>query len=156
MDAVPEGFVRPYQTEGQILALDLGDKRIGVAVSDQTNQIARSLQVIKRGSRQDDFQKILTVVSELNIRLIVVGLPVLSSGKEGSRAAWARDYAADLAKQIGLDVVLWDESLSTVDAEASMRTRGILGKRRRQRVDAVAAAFILQSYLDAIYHERDD
>lgn len=133
----------------RIMALDLGEKRIGVAVSDGTRTIARSLATIGRTSRTSDYEQIGRIASEQGISLIVVGLPLLSSGQEGEKAAWVRDYVSDLQRHIALPVEFWDESNTTVQAEASLRERGIHGKRRRQRVDAAAAAFILQAFLDA-------
>jgi putative Holliday junction resolvase len=134
---------------GRILALDLGDRRIGVALSDERRTIARSHAVIKRGARLEDFEKIRRIVDEEGVGLLIVGLPTLPSGKEGSRAAWARDYAADLGRHLGCQALLWDESYSTVDAEALLRETGRGSRRSRHRVDAIAAAIILQSFLDA-------
>lgn len=131
------------------MALDLGEKRIGVAVSDETGLIARSYTVFERSSRLADFEKIGRIIDREDVALLIIGLPITLSGKEGDKAAWARDYGGDLAQRIDIEVKFWDESLTTVDAEASLRERGIHGKKRRERVDAVAAAFILQSYLDA-------
>jgi putative Holliday junction resolvase len=131
------------------MALDLGEKRIGVAVSDETGLVARSHTVFKRTSRLADFEKIGRIIDQEAVTLLIIGLPVLLSGEEGSKAAWVRDYGADLAQRLDIDIEFWDESLSTVDAEDSLRERGIHGRKRRSRVDAVAAAFILQSYLDA-------
>lgn len=131
------------------MALDLGEKRIGVALSDPTRTIARSFAVFERTSRLADFEKIGEIIDEQGATLLIVGLPTLLSGTEGTKAEWVRDYAADLARHIRIDIELWDESFSSVDAEASLSSRGLRGKRRRQRVDEVAAAFILQTYLDA-------
>mgnify|MGYP003573646272 CR=1 FL=1 len=137
------------EARGRLLALDLGEKRIGVAVSDETRLIARSLAVLNRKSRLADFERIGQIVDEQGVSSIIVGLPLLASGEEGEKAAWVRDYAHDLARSLGLTIHFWDEGYTTVQAEASMRERGINVRRGRQRVDAVAAAFILQSYLDA-------
>ena len=135
------------------MAIDLGDKRIGIALSDPTWMVASSHSVIKRSSRKSDFAKIEQIVLEQNVARIIVGLPTLPSGVEGTRAAWARDYAADLAKSTGNEVEVWDDSLTTVDAEESLRNRGISKERYRDRLDAVAAAFILQSYLDYLHEQ---
>lgn len=140
----------------RILALDLGDKRIGIALSDRTLTFATGQGVIKRSSRKSDFEKIGRLLIEQNIGLVIVGLPTLPSGEEGTRAAWARDYATALGHFLRCKVELWDESLSTVDAEASLRAQGYGSKQRRERVDSVAAAFILQSYLDARRVEEPD
>lgn len=138
-----------YEPIGRILCLDLGEKRIGVAMSDETRTIARSHLVIDRSSRAVDFEQIAGIVAENGVNLVVVGLPTLAEGGEGDKAAWARDYASDLASSIGIPVELWDESYSTVDTMASLRLRGIAKGRKKVLIDAVAAAFILQSYLDA-------
>jgi putative Holliday junction resolvase len=138
------------QRKYRILALDLGEKRIGVALSDETQTIARSYTVFQRSSRSADFRTIGQIIKENNVELVIVGLPTLPSGEEGSKAAWARNYGQDLATQSQVKVELWDESLSTVDAIDSLRDRGVIGRRQRKRVDAVAAAFILQSFLDAV------
>jgi len=135
------------------MALDLGEKRIGVALSDPSRMIAAGYGAIKRTSRQSDFRKIGNIAKENNVDLIIVGLPVPLSGQEGTRAAWARDYAASLSSTLGIPFRLWDEALTTVDAEASLRARGYNAKRRREIVDSVAAAFILQSYLDSVLDE---
>ena len=135
---------------GRILALDLGEKRIGVAVSDETRTIARSVATLTRRSRLEDFERIRELVDEHAASLLVVGLPLLASGEEGEKAAWVRDYASDLQRSLGLTIQFCDESFTTVKAEASLRERGIRGRRCRQRIDAVAAAFILQSYLDSL------
>jgi putative Holliday junction resolvase len=140
------------QPKNRILALDLGEKRIGVALSDETRTIARSYAIIKRTSRSADFDKIGQMIEEHDVNLLVVGLPTLASGEEGSKAAWARSYAQDLAIQCHIRVELWDESFSTVDAIKSLRERNVSSGRQRKRIDAVAAAFILQSYMDALEH----
>ena len=139
----------PDSAVGRVLALDLGEKRIGIALSDEIRMIARSLEVLERGSRLADFERIGQIVDEQDVTLLVVGLPLLASGEEGEKASWVRDYAGDLQGKLGLSIQFWDESYTTVRAEASLRERGVHGRRRRQRVDAVAAAFILQSFLDS-------
>ncbi len=131
------------------MALDLGEKRIGVAVSDPTRMVAKSYGVIKRRSRKEDFQRYKDIIDREEIRLLVMGLPVPLSGVEGQRAAWVRDYTTELSRHIDVPVIFWDESFSTKQAEASLRARGKQGKKVKERVDAVAAAFILQDYLDA-------
>ncbi|MDX1613889.1 MAG: Holliday junction resolvase RuvX [Candidatus Promineifilaceae bacterium] len=135
--------------KGRVLALDLGDRRIGVALSDESRMLARGLDVFERTSRQADFEYIGRLVDEHDVSLIIVGLPTLPSGEEGSRAVWARDYAADLDRAVPADVCMWDESFSTQDAQASLRARGKSRRQRKRRLDAVAAAFILQSFLDS-------
>jgi putative holliday junction resolvase len=134
---------------GRILALDLGEKRIGVALSDEARLFARSLLVFKRSSRAADFARIGQLVAEQGVNLILIGLPIRLDGVEGSKAAWVRDYGAALADKLRIATEYWDESLSTVRAEASLAVRGESRRKRTARIDAVAAAMILQDYLDS-------
>jgi putative holliday junction resolvase len=141
---------------GKVMALDLGDKRIGVAISDATRTIASPHSVINRRSRVEDVERYIRLIDEQNITLIVVGLPVPLSGIEGQHTTWVRDYAANLSQYTDVPVIFWDESLTTREAEAALRAQGRRGKQIKQRVDAVAAALILQSYLDAQRGELPD
>lgn len=134
---------------GPIMALDLGEKRIGVALSDATRTIAAAHSVITRKSRVEDAARYAQLIAERGVTLLVIGLPITLGGEEGQRAAWVRDYAADLAARLPVPVVFWDESLTTKEAEASLRAQGKRGKKVKSQVDAVAAAIILQSYLNA-------
>jgi putative Holliday junction resolvase len=105
--------------------------------------------VIRRASRLADFEKISRIVDEQGVSLLVVGLPVPLGGVEGAKAAWTRDYSAALAAFLGIHCLLWDESFTTIEAQAALRAQGKRGKKARERIDAVAAAVILQSYLNA-------
>lgn len=133
---------------GKVMALDLGDTRIGVALSDATRTIAKAYQVIKRKSRAEDFARYQRIIDEQKVTLLVVGLPVRLDGTDSPQTAWVRDYTAELAANISVPVVLHDEALTTRAAENSLRELGIRGKKARKQVDAVAAALILQSFLD--------
>lgn len=134
---------------GRVMALDLGEKRIGVAISDELRQIAKSFGVIKRKSRLEDFSRYARIVAEQKVTLLVMGLPIRLDGEEGRQAAWVRDYTTELGKHIDIPIEFWDEALTTREAEDSLRARGVKGRKARDRVDAVAAAFILQHFLDA-------
>jgi putative Holliday junction resolvase len=134
---------------GKVLAIDLGEKRIGLAVSDETRTIAASYGVIMRQSRREDVARYAAIVEQEEIALVVVGLPITMDGQEGQRARWVRDYANELQRLLPVPVTLWDERFSTKQAAASLRLRGKRGKQAQDRIDAVAAAFILQDYLDA-------
>ena len=138
-----------FTIKGRVMALDLGEKRIGVAISDELRLIAKSYAVIKRKSRREDFARYQTIIAEQNITLLVIGLPITLGGTDSQKTTWVRDYADDLRGHITIPITFWDESLTTVEAEASLRERGVRGKKAKERVDAVAAAFILQNYLDA-------
>ncbi len=131
------------------MAIDLGEKRIGIALSDESRIVAKAHTVLSRKSRKEDFRRYAAIIADQQIALLVMGLPIPLSGVEGQRAAWVRDYTADLARHIDIPIEFWDESFSTKQAETSLRVRDQRGKKFKQRLDAVAAAFILQDYLDA-------
>ena len=133
----------------RVLALDVGNKRVGVAISDLTQFLARTLKVIQRGSPQDDFAAVSCLVEEHEVEKVVVGYPRSLDGTVGEQAEKVGRYAAGLAKVLDVPVILWDERFSTVSAERLMREAGLRGKKKRERIDAVAAAVILQDYLDS-------
>ena len=139
---------------GRIMALDLGEKRIGIAVSDPTRTIAAPHSVLSRHSRADDFAHFARLITELQITQLVLGLPITLGGEEGQRAAWVRDYAADLSAHVAIPIAFQDESLTTVEATAALRAQGRRGRKVKQRVDAVAAALILQAYLDSLREDQ--
>lgn len=134
---------------GRVMALDLGSKRIGVAISDPTRTIASSYGVVKRKSRAEDFARYRHIMVEQQVTLLVIGLPTTAEGEDSETAVWIRDYITEFSQQCAVPIRFWDESFTTVQAEESLRQRGKRGKKARQLVDAVAAAFILQNYLDA-------
>ena len=132
------------------LGLDLGSKRIGVAVSDLSGTIASPLTVIARGrSRRHDHERIAVLVREEEADCVVVGMPRSLSGGDGPAAKAARSEASALASVIGVPVETYDERFSTVTANRALAESGVRGQARRQVVDKVAAAVILQSWLDA-------
>jgi len=133
----------------RVLALDVGDRRVGVAISDPTHSLARSLGVIERASRQEDFAAVAGLVEQHEVERVVVGYPRSLNGTAGEQAEKVERYAVALAEVLTVPVLLWDERLSTVSAERLMREAGLRGKKKRERVDAVAAAVILQDYLDS-------
>jgi putative holliday junction resolvase len=134
----------------RVLGLDLGTKRIGVAVSDRSGTIASPLVVLERGrSRAADHARIAELVSAEEAERVVVGLPISLSGADGPAARAARKEAAALATVVGVPVETHDERLTTVTAERRLAERGVRGQRRRAVVDKAAAAVILQSWLDA-------
>ncbi len=135
----------------RILALDLGERRIGVAVGDPTGTVARPVTAIIRTSRQEDLTAIARLLNEYQAELVIVGLPLSLDGTEGPQAQQTRRYAEHLAQELDVTIEFWDERYSSVRAEEILR--GKKGKRRRRQtrgdVDATAAAVFLQSYLDA-------
>lgn len=131
----------------RLLGLDVGDRRIGVAVSDPTGSLATPVEVYHRRDRASDVRHVLTLVRDLEVSGIIVGLPKNMDGSEGLQAEKTRDFAASLT-DAGLVVSLWDERLSTVEATRRLVEAGRKGKSIRQRIDSEAAALILESYLD--------
>lgn len=131
------------------MALDMGEKRIGVALSDETQLLARAYQVLPRTSRKADFARLAEIAAQENVGFLLVGLPLELSGEEGPLAPWIRDYTAALAATLQLPFAFWDETFTSQQASASLRARGVTAREQRGQLDAVAAAFILQDYLDA-------
>ncbi|HQV56558.1 MAG TPA: Holliday junction resolvase RuvX [Ilumatobacteraceae bacterium] len=133
----------------RVLGLDLGSKRIGVAVSDPTRTIATALTVIQRsGSRQRDHQRIAELVAEEEATAVIVGLPTNMSGSYGPAARAALSEIEALASVIDVPVTTIDERRTTVTADQAMIEGGLNGKQRRKVVDRVAAAILLQSWLN--------
>lgn len=130
------------------LALDVGERRVGVALSDETGTIARSLTIIQRASRAEDHARLRDLAAAHGVETLVVGLPLDSQGQEGPQARRVRRYGQRVAAALGLPVIFWDESGSTVRAQEAMIEAGRRRRDRHDRIDAVAAAAILQDYLD--------
>jgi putative Holliday junction resolvase len=131
-----------------VLGLDLGDARIGVAVSDDERRVAVPHGTVRVGQPPGELKAVARLVAELEATTVVVGLPRSMSGGEGARAAQARAFAEALGAIVEVPVVLQDERLSTVEAERALRAAGITGTRRRQVVDEQAATVILGAWLD--------
>ena len=132
------------------LALDLGARRVGVAVSDSDGTVATPYETLHRsGDRAGDHRRIAQLVTDTDAEVVVVGLPLSLDGGRGPAAMAALDEAEALAAELPVEVVTWDERLSTVEAQRSLRAMGVKKGRRRQIVDQVAATVILQSWLDA-------
>ncbi len=134
--------------KGRAVGLDLGDARIGVAISDTEKRLAVPFGTVRAGA-PGDLKAIANLVKENGVGLVVVGHPLLLSGKAGPRARHAEEFAEGLRAVVGVPVALHDERLSTVEAERALREAGARGADRRRAVDRSAATVILQSYLDA-------
>ena len=128
------------------LALDWGKARIGLAVTDETNTFVRTLPTLNRTNRASDLGELSRVIEENQISKIVVGAPFHMHGATSSSSSQAEQLGRTLVKRCSVELVLWDERLTSVEAEDLLARRG--GKRQRGDVDRVAAALILQSYLD--------
>ncbi|HSD49347.1 MAG TPA: Holliday junction resolvase RuvX [Actinomycetota bacterium] len=134
---------------GRVLALDLGDVRIGVAISDPGRRLAVPLGTIHTGA-PTDLKAVASLVREHDVALVVVGHPLLLSGEAGDRARHAEAFVDALRSVLSVPVALQDERLSTVEADRALREAGASGRRRRAVVDRSAATVILQAYLDAL------
>ncbi len=132
----------------RILALDLGARRIGVAISDPTGTIAQGLEVIDRQAEGNVLTQIRRRVAVNLVERIVVGLPLRMDGSEGVEAEKVRRFVNRLREVVGVPVDVQDERLSSAEADRMMIAADVSRARRRRRRDAVAAALILQTYLD--------
>lgn len=134
------------------LSVDVGDRHIGIAISDPTGTIARPLETLEHASTQEDFAAIASLVDEYDVGVVVVGRPFSLDGTVGPQARRIDRYTEGLAAHLEVPVVQWDERFSTEAArEILLKTRNERGRRRARasgEIDAIAAAVILQSYLD--------
>lgn len=131
------------------LGLDIGDKRVGVACGDSDVRIATPLEVITRGSIEQDARALAKIVRDYDAEQLIVGLPRNMDGTQGAQADAARAYAEKIARALSLPLTLWDERLTTVEATRRTHATGARGKKSRRGLDAIAAAVILQDFLDS-------
>lgn len=136
----------------RILGLDFGSKTVGVAVSDENEFLSSGVETIRR-EREDKLRKtyarIETLITELGVEKIVLGLPLTLDGEEGTRVIKTREFGENLSRRTGLDVIYQDERLTTVEAYTLMSESGVKKEKQLQMVDEVAATIILQDYLDS-------
>jgi putative Holliday junction resolvase len=131
----------------RIAALDVGEARVGVAVSDELGITAQGVGVVRRVGGRRDLEAIAEVLRPYAPDRLVVGLPLSMSGAEGPQAARVRAFATDVATHLGLPLEFWDERLTTVAAERILLEADVSRRRRREVIDKVAATLILQGYL---------
>ncbi len=134
---------------GRILALDLGKRRIGLALSDELGITAQGLETLERSNIREDLARLGELAAEKNVALILMGNPLHMSGREGRQAEYAHDFGERLRKATGLPVEFWDERLTTVEAQRVLRGSGISIQKRAKAVDRLAAVILLESYLDS-------
>ena len=134
-----------------MLAVDWGERRIGLALSDETQVLAQPLTTLtRRAGKRFPMAQLLEQVKKHNVVGIVVGLPLDESGAEGDAAHAARDMADDIKRRAGgLEVTMWDERMTTARVLGAIREMGGKTRGRKEDVDAMAAALLLQHYLDA-------
>ncbi len=134
----------------RILGLDVGDKRIGVAVSDPMGWTAQGLEVLMREDSGSDILRLKEIVKEYHVEAIVVGIPKNMDGTLGEQAEKVHEYIEALKEALGLPMIPWDERLSTVAAERSLLEADMSRAKRKRVIDKVAAVLILQGYLDSL------
>jgi putative holliday junction resolvase len=148
-DAIEE-FIENIGVEGALMGLDLGEKTIGVAVSDTRQTIATGIKTIKRTKFQQDLTILTQVIVGRDIKGVILGLPKNMNGSEGPKCQSTRAFAKNISLKVPLPITFWDERLSTVVAERSLIEANASRRRRAEVIDYVAASFILQGVLDRV------
>lgn len=141
----------------RILGLDYGSKTVGVAISDPLGITAQGVETIWRKQEnhlRQTLARIEELISEYQVERIVLGYPKNMNNTIGERAEKALEFQQMLEKRTGLQVIMWDERLTTVAAEQTLIKSGVRRENRKQYVDKIAAVFILQGYLDSIYMQK--
>ena len=139
----------PSHGVGRILGLDVGARRIGIAISDPLGITAQGLTTLERRNRRHDLGELRKLLREYEVCEIVIGNPLRMSGQTGTQAAKMASFAAQLEEAFDIAVHLWDERLSTAEAHRLLDETNIRDSRRKQVIDKMAAVLILQSFLDA-------
>ena len=134
---------------GRILALDLGKKRIGLALSDPLGISAQGLDTLQRSTIREDIAALATIARDHQVQLVLLGHPLNMRGDEGRQAFYTRDFAQRLTERTGLVVRFWDERLTSKEAERVLKQSGISIEKRAKAIDRLAAVILLASYLDA-------
>ncbi|MBI5182448.1 MAG: Holliday junction resolvase RuvX [Nitrospirae bacterium] len=136
----------------RILGLDIGDKRIGIAVSDELRMCAHGVKTIERKGIKEDIRQIKEICEEYGVEGIVAGLPINMDGTCGFSVQKVQDFVSLLKEQVSIPVNTWDERLSTVAAERNLIDADMSRKKRKTVIDKIAATIILQGYLDSRAH----
>jgi len=137
---------------GRVLALDVGSKRIGVAITDLLGITAQGLETIQRQNKRKDMETLGRLLKDYEVREVVVGLPLRLSGAEGTQSEKMRRFASDLESHFGVTVHLWDERWTSTEANRLLRETELSIQKRGRAVDRMAAILILQSWMEA--HRR--
>jgi putative Holliday junction resolvase len=134
---------------GRILAIDHGSRRIGLAVTDPLGITAQGLETLQRKNNRADFGRLEKIIREYQVKEIVLGNPLRMSGQEGTQSQKVAEFAEELRKRFQLPVHLWDERLTSAEANRLLRENEVSMKRRVQAVDRMAAVLILQSFMQS-------
>jgi putative Holliday junction resolvase len=132
---------------GRVLALDVGKKRIGLAVSDELGITAQGIETLQRTRIRTDLEKLKEIARHWNVRSLLVGRPLHMSGSESRQSEYTREFAERLGRYLELPVVFLDERLTSVEAERLLREAGASLEERKHAVDRLAAVLLLESYL---------
>jgi putative pre-16S rRNA nuclease len=132
----------------RVLALDLGKRRIGLALSDPLGITAQGLPTLQRTNIREDLAALASLAEERNVGLLLMGNPLHMSGRAGRQAEYTRDFGERLAARTGLPIRYWDERLTTVEATRVLKSSGISIAKRASAVDQLSAQILLASYLD--------
>lgn len=139
---------------GRVLALDLGKRRIGLAISDELGITAQGLDTLQRTNIREDLGRLNELIRGRDVRLILMGNPLHMSGREGRQAEYTRDFADRLSERTGVVVKFWDERLTTVQAQRVLRESGVSIEKRAKAVDRLSAVILLESYLDSLGYSQ--
>ena len=137
------------QETGRVLALDVGKKRIGLALSDPLGITAQGLPTLHRTTIREDLTALADLVQAHDVKLLLVGHPLNMSGSEGRQAVYTKEFADRLHARTNVEVRYWDERLTSVEAGRVLRSSGISIEKRAKAVDRLAAVLLLESFLDA-------
>ena len=135
---------------GRILALDVGRRRIGLALSDPLGITAQGLDTLQRINLRTDLDALAALAAEKEVRRFLVGHPLHMSGREGRQAEYVREFAGRLEERTGIPVEFRDERLTTVEAQRVLRESGVSLEKRKRAVDKLAAVILLEGYLDSL------
>lgn len=135
----------------KVMAIDYGDARTGIAISDLTGSIVGTTTVIHSWNKEKTADEIVRLIRENRVEKLVMGFPKNMDGTEGPRAALYKEFAEYLKEKAGMEVTLWDERRTTIEAHQILSDSGYHGKKRKNTVDAVAASLILEGYLSFLH-----
>lgn len=134
--------------EGRILSLDVGQRRIGIALTDELRLTVRGLPTLTRKNRRTDFEVLGKLIATNEVKLVVLGDPIHISGEKSDQSIKVERFAERLKRYCGVETRLWDERLTSVEAEQLLRDRQLRGEERALAIDQASAVLILESYLE--------
>jgi putative Holliday junction resolvase len=143
-----------HSTNGRILALDVGKRRIGLAISDELGITAQGLPTLERTRIRDDLEALARLIADRSVTRVLIGDPVHMSGADSRQAAYTREFAGRLSARTGVAVEFWDERWTSVQAERLLKASGVSIEKRARAVDRLSAVILLQSYLDSLSHAQ--